>query len=72
MEISTLKTANENLITTIEEAIRIQQEGRTARHNAEIELARMESELRDRLVRASTGQSAQPAASRADNIQPLT
>ncbi|MBP7401935.1 MAG: toxic anion resistance protein [Clostridia bacterium] len=56
VEISTLKTANENLITTIEEAIRIQQEGRTARQNAEVELARMEGELRDRLLRASTGQ----------------
>lgn len=72
VEISTLKTANENLITTIEEAIRIQQEGRTARQNAEVELARMESELRDRLVRASTGQSAPPASSHSDTIQPLT
>ncbi len=56
VEISTLKTANENLITTIEEAIRIQQEGRTARQSAEIELAKMETELRDRLMRASSGQ----------------
>ena len=55
VEVSTLKIANENLITTIEEAIRIQQEGRTARQNAEVELARMETELRDRLVSASSG-----------------
>ena len=67
-----MATANEKMITTIEEAIRIQQEGRTARQNAEIELARMESELRNRLVRASTGQSAQPVSPQSDNIQPLT
>ena len=56
VEITTLKTANENLITTIEEAIRIQQEGHAARQSAEVELSRMENDLRDRLMRASSGQ----------------
>ncbi len=72
VEISTLKTANENLITTIEEAIRIQQEGRAARQTAEVELAKMESELRDRLVRAATGGTAPAPAEPASDITPLT
>ncbi len=75
VEIETLKTANENLITTIEEAIRIQRDGRAARQNAELELTKMENELRDRLVQATTGSPAPAASSSPDTagqITPLT
>jgi uncharacterized protein YaaN involved in tellurite resistance len=50
VEIETLQKVNTDLITTIEEALKIQQEGRTKRAAAETELARMEGELKQRLT----------------------
>jgi uncharacterized protein YaaN involved in tellurite resistance len=50
VDIDTLKKTQENLITTLEETMRIQQEGRTKRRQAEHELANMESELRQKLL----------------------
>lgn len=50
IEIETLKQTQENLITTIEETLTIQQEGRVKRQQAEVEIARMEGELKQRLL----------------------
>ena len=50
VEIETLQKVNTDLISTIEETLRIQGEGRTKRQQAEGELARMEGELKARLV----------------------
>jgi uncharacterized protein YaaN involved in tellurite resistance len=52
VEIETLRKANEELIATIDEVLRIQEEGRRARAAAEQELANVEAELRRRLMQA--------------------
>ncbi|MCG6111863.1 MAG: toxic anion resistance protein [Paracoccus sp.] len=58
-DIQAVQTANAQLIATIEDSLRIADEGRTRRASAEEELTRMEAELRDTLARAS----ARPAVS---------
>lgn len=50
VEIETLQKVNTDLISTIEETLRIQDEGRAKRQQAEGELARMEGELKARLT----------------------
>jgi len=49
VEIETLKKVNDDLISTIEETLKIQKEGREKRATAETELRRMEEELKMRL-----------------------
>ncbi len=55
VDIETLKKTQENLITTLEETLRIQEEGRTKRRQAEQDLATMENELRLKLLEIKTG-----------------
>ncbi|CEA00306.1 TelA-like protein [Jeotgalicoccus saudimassiliensis] len=50
VDIETLKTTQENLVTTIEETLRIQSEGTQKRKSAERELVTMEKELKERLL----------------------
>ena len=50
IEIDTLKKTQENLIQTIEETLLIQADGRAKRKSAEIEIGRMEEELKQRLL----------------------
>lgn len=50
IEIDTLKKTQENLIQTIEETLLIQADGREKRKAAEIEIGRMEEELKHRLL----------------------
>jgi uncharacterized protein YaaN involved in tellurite resistance len=50
VDIETLKKTQESLITTLEETMRIQEEGRNKRRLAEQELASMENELRLKLL----------------------
>lgn len=50
VEVETLKKTQENLISTIEEVIHIQQEGRAKRQQAERELLTMENELKQKLL----------------------
>lgn len=50
VEIETLKKTQENLLQTIEETLQIQADGRAKRKAAEIEIARMEEELKQRLL----------------------
>ncbi|MGO1060082.1 toxic anion resistance protein [Planococcus sp. FY231025] len=50
VEIETLKQTQENLLNTIEETLRIQAEGRKNRKAAEIEIGRMEEDLKQRLL----------------------
>ncbi|MBQ0138372.1 MAG: toxic anion resistance protein [Kurthia sp.] len=57
VEIDTLKTTQENLITTIEETLQIQAEGREKRRQAEIEIGQMEEDLKQRLLAIQTNQS---------------
>lgn len=50
VEIETLKKVHENLISTIEETIKIQAEGSIKRKEAEAEMHKLESELKDKLA----------------------
>ena len=50
MDIETLKTTNESLISTLDEVMRIQQEGRQKRQEAETELRRIENDLKNTLL----------------------
>lgn len=52
-DIQAVKSANAQLIATIEDSLRIADEGRARRAAAEAELQRMESDLRDALAAAS-------------------
>ncbi|MGG0411898.1 toxic anion resistance protein [Peribacillus simplex] len=50
VDIETLKQTQANLISTLEETMRIQEEGRHKRRQAEQELASMENELKQKLL----------------------
>lgn len=50
VDIETLKITQDNLVTTIEETLRIQSEGSEKRKSAEAELVTMEKELKERLL----------------------
>ena len=50
VDIETLKATNESLITTLDEVMRIQQEGRVKRQEAEAEMLRMENDLKQKLL----------------------
>ena len=50
VDIETLKTTQENLVTTIEETLMIQREGSQKRKQAEVELQQMETDLKNRLL----------------------
>ncbi|WP_374303742.1 toxic anion resistance protein [Paracoccus sp. (in: a-proteobacteria)] len=61
-DINSVKAANAQLIATIEDSLRIADEGRTRRVAAEGELAKMEAELRDTLARATARRQEGPSA----------
>ena len=50
VEIETLRKTNEHLINTLEEVRQIQESGRTRRAEAEVELGRIEGELKQKLL----------------------
>jgi uncharacterized protein YaaN involved in tellurite resistance len=52
VEMETLKKVHDNLIATIEETLKIQQEGKVKRQQAEGELAKIEGELKTKLKEA--------------------
>ncbi|TBN41207.1 toxic anion resistance protein [Paracoccus subflavus] len=52
-DINSVKAANAQLIATIEDSLRIADEGRARRAAAETDLAKMEADLRDTLARAT-------------------
>ncbi|HJC57825.1 MAG TPA: toxic anion resistance protein [Candidatus Eisenbergiella intestinipullorum] len=53
VDMETLKTTNESLISTLDEVMRIQQEGRQKRQEAEAQMSLMESELKTKLLQIS-------------------
>ena len=53
VDIETLQQTNQTLIDTIDEVIRIQDEGRAKRREAEKELIRIEAELKNKLLESS-------------------
>ncbi|MBR3125156.1 MAG: toxic anion resistance protein, partial [Mogibacterium sp.] len=50
VDIETLQHTNEQLITALDEIKQIQEDGRVARAEAEKELARIEQELKDKML----------------------
>ena len=50
VDMETLKATNETLISTLDEVMKIQQEGRQKRHEAEQEMQRLENELKGKLL----------------------
>lgn len=50
VDIETLQLTNKNLIDSLDEVVRIQTEGRQKRAEAEVELARIEGELKQKLL----------------------
>ncbi len=50
VEIETLQFTNQSLIDTLDEVLKIQSEGREKRNNAEIELRRLEKELKNKVL----------------------
>ena len=54
VDIETLRKVNEDLISTIDETLRIQKEGREKRAAVEVELATLEKDLREKVVLAAT------------------
>ena len=71
VEVETLKKINSDLITTIEETIKIQAEGRTKRAQAEVELKKMETELKEKLISVKQGAAGQSAAETSSEFQTL-
>ena len=53
VDMETLKQTNATLISTLDEVVKIQAEGRAKRQAAEEEMRRMETELKDKLVQMS-------------------
>lgn len=53
VDIETVKQVNEDLISTIEDTLRIQQEGRQKRQAAEAELVQIEDRLREALLKGA-------------------
>ena len=53
VDIETLKQTNETLISTLDEAMHIQEEGRSRRREAEAELTQIENTMREKLMEIS-------------------
>ena len=50
VDMETLKATNESLISTLDEVMKIQEEGRAKRRTAEAEFNRIENELKQKLL----------------------
>ena len=50
VDMETLKATNESLISTLDEVMKIQQEGHQKRQEAEAEINRLENELKGKLL----------------------
>ena len=55
VDMETLRTTNETLISTLDEVLQIQAEGRRARAEAEAEMGRLENELKAKLLEMAGG-----------------
>jgi uncharacterized protein YaaN involved in tellurite resistance len=64
IDIETLTQTNQTLISTFDEVMKIQEDGRTKRVAAEVELQRIENEMREKLLTMSknSGGNSTPTA----------
>jgi uncharacterized protein YaaN involved in tellurite resistance len=53
VDVETLQATNQTLISTLDEVMKIQEDGREKRKNAEVELRRIEAEMRQKLLSMS-------------------
>ena len=53
VDVETLKKTNKDLIETLDSVIKIHEEGRTKRAEAEVELQNIEKELKDKILEIS-------------------
>ena len=53
VDMETLKATNQSLISTLDEVMNIQEEGRRKRREAEAEIIRLEAELKDKMLQIS-------------------
>ena len=53
VDIETLQATNQTLISTLDEVMKIQKEGREKRSQAEVQLQKIEKEMRDKLLEMS-------------------
>ncbi|WP_375257395.1 toxic anion resistance protein [Citreimonas sp.] len=63
-DIKAIRKANDDLVATIEDSLRIADEGKANRAEAEAELQKMEAELRTALAQAKAGGSGAPTTGR--------
>ncbi len=54
VDMETLQATNQNLISTLDEVMRIQEEGRRKRREAEAEITRLETELKEKMIQSMT------------------
>lgn len=54
VDMETLKATNQSLISTLDEVMNIQEEGRRKRREAEAEIVRLESELKEKMLQISS------------------
>ena len=54
VDMETLKATNQSLISTLDEVMNMQEEGRRKRREAEAEIVRLESELKDKMLQISS------------------
>ena len=54
VDIETLKATNQSLISTLDEVMNIQEEGRRKRQEAEVEITRLEAELKDKMLQINS------------------
>ncbi|MDR2105370.1 MAG: toxic anion resistance protein [Deferribacteraceae bacterium] len=58
VDIETVRKANEDIINTIKEVVQIQAEGRSKRQSAEVELKKLETELKENILKSISNESA--------------
>ena len=57
VDIETLKATNESLISTLDEVMKIQEDGRQKRAAAEVELVQLENDIKKKMLELSAGGS---------------
>jgi uncharacterized protein YaaN involved in tellurite resistance len=66
-DIESIKKANDTFIATLDDSLRIAQEGKTARASALLELQKTEKELKDALLNVKAREQAVPTLTNKEN-----
>jgi uncharacterized protein YaaN involved in tellurite resistance len=71
VDVETIEEVNAKLIETVQEVLKIQQEGRSQRQNAEKELVRIEENLKQTLLSVTNQQAYRDTSRKEINVTPL-